>query len=83
MGPTGAFEAPVALASTNTDGSESNPVISADGLTIYLSREPLGLANNSSLYLARRSTVNDGFGDAFALSELNSDHIYSATRTRL
>lgn len=54
-------------------GEASGPVLSRDGLTIYFSSERAGGGTGKrNIWVAKRSTLNDGFGAPVAVSELNN-----------
>ena len=44
------------------------PTLSADGLTLYF---PVSAGNSGDVWIARRATVNDPFGNAGAVAEVN------------
>jgi hypothetical protein len=53
----------------------SSPVISADGLTIFVSAAMPTTSGPSDIYVAHRSTTSDGFGGLAPVTELNSPGI--------
>lgn len=66
---TGALGAPRALTELNTPGAqETDPVISADGLTIYFARG----GSERDVYVARRAKVSDPFGAPAAVGDVNT-----------
>jgi Tol biopolymer transport system component len=63
------------LVAVNTTTDEENPVLTADGLTIYFSSKQLaggGAGTDYHIWTAHRSTTADGFGQSTAVTELNS-----------
>jgi Tol biopolymer transport system component len=61
------------LSAVNTSTDEENPVLSPDGLTIYFSSKQTGSKGDYDIWMAKRSTAADGFGQAVAVTELNTD----------
>jgi Tol biopolymer transport system component len=66
------FETPTPIGELNTTSIETDPVVSADGLTIYFSSDRPGGAGDLDIWMATRATTNDGFGAATDVSELNT-----------
>jgi Tol biopolymer transport system component len=63
------------LVAVNTTTDEENPVLTADGLTIYFSSKQLaggGAGTNYHIWTAHRSTTADGFGQSTSVTELNT-----------
>ncbi len=64
-----AFGTPVAVAAVNTGTtSDGNPMLSADGLELYLNSDRSG---NNELYVATRASTADDFGAPVLIDELN------------
>lgn len=70
----GVFHPPVNEAVLNSASAESNPVLSADQLTIYFmsTRVAPGTAGGSEIWRATRATTGDGFGTPTPVGELNT-----------
>ena len=69
-GVGGAFDAAVAVAEINDpDAADGSPVPSPDGLALYFASERDGV---SDVYVATRSTRDDGFGEPVALAGIAS-----------
>lgn len=70
---TGALGTPVALVGgVNTGDTEDAPAISADERFIYFRRATtMGMATESDVYAASRSTATDGFGNSAAVPGLS------------
>jgi Tol biopolymer transport system component len=66
-----AFGTPTLLANVNTSLNERSPWISPDELSLYFWRVNVV---NSNLYVATRSDPGDPFGEATALTSLNSSY---------
>jgi Tol biopolymer transport system component len=66
-----ALSAPQELASLSSNGSERDPWISSDRLTLYYGVKPTGAASDSDIYRARRTATDQPFGTATALVNLN------------
>lgn len=70
---TSDFQPPVPVLAVNTDGVESSPAISADGLTLWLGAEPAsGGLGGYDILRATRATRNDEFGVPAIVTELSS-----------
>ena len=67
---TVSIAAPAELASLSTTGSERDPWISRDRLTLYYGVHPLA-GGTSDIYRARRTATDQPFGGATALVNLN------------
>jgi len=66
LGPSG-FQTPQQIAEL---GQAASPVVTSDELVIYFSAD-LG-STDEDIFMARRSSVNDGFGMPIAVTELNT-----------
>lgn len=65
------FSAPVLVAELSTQSSQGDPVITADGLTLYFrSDRPAGFAS-FNIYVAMRPTLGDPFGPAVLALNVN------------
>lgn len=73
----GQFEAPRAIGELNTVNRERDPVVSADGLTIYFSRCDSGDVGLGTCQIMRahRAATTDAFGPPVAVTELNTDGV--------
>ena len=62
------------LADVNTASDEENPVLTPDGLTIVFSsrQSGRGAKGNYDIWIARRTTAADGFGQSVNVAELNT-----------
>jgi hypothetical protein len=63
------------LSGVNSATDEENPVLTADGLTIYFSSKNTAGSTPATAYdiwMAHRSTAQDGFGQPKNITELNS-----------
>lgn len=68
--PLAAFDPPQPLLMTDAPGSSADPALSADELTLYLTRSsPSG---DHDLFVATRSSVTEPFGAPVALSAVDS-----------
>jgi len=70
----GTFDAPVAITALNMVGmNERAPAITPDELTIYIAadRAPAS-ATNMDIFVAKRTTTNDGFGQPAVVAEVSS-----------
>jgi Tol biopolymer transport system component len=74
MDSSGAFGNVRNVAELNSAQSDGGAVISADGLTVYFAsnRPGGGTSGSNDIYMARRSTIQDGFGQPVLRTELNS-----------
>lgn len=73
LGIDGSFEPPMPVGELNLpDFSEGDPVLSADGLTIFFTSYRDG---SSDIFVATRSTRDDGFGAPVSLAEVNTDDL--------
>ena len=72
LGASGAFMTPELVGELDATMGVSAPVISADGLTIFLSGATATTNGPSDIYVAHRSTTADGFGAIAPVTELNS-----------
>lgn len=68
--PLGAFDAPQPLLMTDAPGSSADAALSADELSLYLTR--LSAAGDHDLFVATRGSVNDPFGAPVPLTALDS-----------
>jgi hypothetical protein len=74
LGSGGSFGPPDPIAELNSTAVEVAPTVTPDTLTIYFgSTRETGTPGHSDIFVARRSTTNDGFGGAAPVLELNSD----------
>jgi len=65
------WEMPVNLGSTvNGTASEGSPSISANGLELFFNSNRAGGLGNRDLYVARRATTHDAWGEPFNLGPL-------------
>jgi Tol biopolymer transport system component len=70
--PSGALTPSVPVAGLNTEYDEFAPVLSADELTIYFeSNRPTSGFMDSNIWVAHRSSVEEDFGEAVPVTELN------------
>jgi Tol biopolymer transport system component len=65
LGNNGQFGTPIPLSELNTSGVETNPVLTADELTIFFARD-------EDIWIAHRSTIVDGFGKPTRVTDLDS-----------
>jgi Tol biopolymer transport system component len=72
VGAGGNFGTPQNVAALNSAGSDTSAVLTPDGLTVYFA-STRSAATMYDVYVAHRSTLNDGFGTPAAVAELNSD----------
>lgn len=63
-----AFGTPVPVDAVNTASSDGNPMLSADGLELYINSDRSG---NNELYVATRATTADPFGVPVLIAELS------------
>lgn len=71
LGVGGTFDPPTVVAELGgPEFADGEPVPSADGLTIYFSSDR---DDGSNIYVATRSTRDDGFGDPIAVDDLNTN----------
>jgi Tol biopolymer transport system component len=75
LAASGAFMTPELVGELNATMGVSSPVISADGLTIFVSATMPTTSGPSDIYVAHRSTTADGFGALAPVTELNSPGI--------
>jgi hypothetical protein len=70
----GTFSAPELVMGTNLDttSAEGAPVLSEDGLTLYLASARFGGLGMVDIFVATRATAQDPFGEPKAVRELNS-----------
>jgi hypothetical protein len=64
----GQFGRPDPIGELNTAANEWSPAITVDELTLFFAR-------SEDIYVARRTTSADGFGEAIAVAELNTPAI--------
>jgi Tol biopolymer transport system component len=62
----GTIATPTAISEVNTTASETNPVLSANGLALYFTRA----GATKDIFVARRKTVADRFGTPTRVEEL-------------
>jgi hypothetical protein len=55
-----------------TDQNSVDGFLTEDGLTLFFNRSPGSGENNGELYVARRPSLNEPFGDAMPLSSVNT-----------
>ncbi len=67
-----AWPAPTPIAELNTTGIDSTPALTGDGLTIVFASDRAGGLGERDLWEARRSAVDEPFGEPYNLSELNT-----------
>jgi hypothetical protein len=71
LGVGGAFEPATVVGELGgPESADGDPTPSADGLTIYFSSDRDDVSN---IYVATRSTRDDGFGEPVAVDDLNTD----------
>jgi Tol biopolymer transport system component len=68
----GAFMAPTALGTLNSDGIDGGPALSGDGLTLYFNSDRVGGTGRQDLYRATRPTRDAAFGAPVRVAELAS-----------
>jgi hypothetical protein len=66
------FGEAIAIDELNTPGSESDPFVTADGLSMFLTMQDLGTLWDD-IYVAHRTAPDLPFGAAVPVSELNTD----------
>jgi hypothetical protein len=66
------FDAPELVAPLNSDGVETSPIISADGLTIWLGSDRAGGLGDVDIWVATRSSRSDRWSALENLAVLNS-----------
>ena len=67
------FLPPVALTEVNSAGSDGNPFISADGLSLYLVYDGQLTVPTEDLYVAHRASITESFGTPTRIDELSTD----------
>lgn len=67
--PTAAFAAPQLVTPLNTTGSEGNPMLTADKLTVYFDSARTG---DGELFVATRASPTGAFGPPAQITELGS-----------
>lgn len=73
--PSEPFGAPRELVELEVDGANCiDGFLTEDGLVLYFNRTPGAGESTGDLYVARRPDVAGAFGDAVALSDINTDH---------
>jgi Tol biopolymer transport system component len=70
--PDGSFGTPAEAAELNTGADELAPVLSSDGLTIFFQSDRAEGLGGYDIWMAERSTTDDGFGEPSNVTELNS-----------
>jgi len=70
----GVFSAPALVMGTNLDSTSDDgaPLLSEDGLTLYLASSRIGGKGSVDIFLATRASAQDPFGQPVAVTELNS-----------
>lgn len=63
-----AFGTPVPVTEVNTGSSDGNPMLSADGLELFINSDR---STNNELYVATRASTADAFGLPVPIAELN------------
>lgn len=63
-----AFGTPVPVAAVNTASSDGNPMLSADGLELFINSDRSG---NNELLVATRASLADAFGPPVPIAEVN------------
>jgi hypothetical protein len=67
------FADPVHVASVSSDANEEDPVLSSDGLTLYVASRRAGGTGGFDIWRARRTTTHDPFSTPVEVKELDSD----------
>jgi hypothetical protein len=67
--PSGSLNTPRLVAELSSTGNDGNPVLSDDGLTVFISSDRGG---NGDIWVAHRTSTSDGFGTPTAVAELNT-----------
>lgn len=68
----GDWSPPMRLVELNSDASDTDPTLSADGLEIVFSSSRSGGMGSSDLYRASRSSITEPFGAPALITELNT-----------
>jgi WD40-like Beta Propeller Repeat len=78
---SGGFSVPIQEVQLSSSFRDTQPMLSADRLTVYLSstRPAPGARGGSDIWMAHRSTVSDGFPLPTLVEELNTDANDSAS----
>jgi Tol biopolymer transport system component len=66
------FGTPTAVAELNSANNDEDPVVSADGLTIFFESDRAGGPGSLDILKATRATTSDGFGTPVLVTELNT-----------
>jgi hypothetical protein len=73
--PTGSFSTPVSLPGASGSSRDESPILSADGLTLYLASSREGGMGQQDIWKAARSDTNREFGPLAPVKELNSTEV--------
>jgi Tol biopolymer transport system component len=65
------FSAPVRITELSTPSREGDPVITADGLTLYFRSDRPAAFASFNIYVAMRATLSDPFGPAVLVPNVN------------
>ncbi len=71
--PDTPFDEPQPVEALNTSGFDASPAVEADGLTLWFSRERDEEPNDLEIWVARRDSLEDAWGEPELAVELNSD----------
>lgn len=76
--PFGAWSTPVSAEfgsdpALNTASNDGCPILSPDGLSLYMATNRPGGAGGQDIWVARRATTNSGWGAPVNLTEVNSN----------
>jgi hypothetical protein len=69
------FVEPTAVAGVNSNFAERAPVVSADGLRLYVGSNRSNGANDFDIYVAARASRTETYGEAVAVTELNTPSV--------
>lgn len=69
------FVEPTAVAGVNSNFAERAPVVSADGLRLYVGSNRSNGANDFGIYVSARASRTETYGEAVAVTELNTPSV--------
>jgi Tol biopolymer transport system component len=72
---TESFSTPVPVPGVSGPSRDESPIMTSDGLTLYLASSRPGGLGKQDIWVARRSSTNDDFGRPEPVTELNSAEV--------